>query len=275
VTFEPTAAADRARGEADSAAAKASVAVRQLADRDECADGSALLARIWGTQLESAPFTGDVLTSLLHAGGCVLGAFDGPSMIGLTVGIAGAPKTDELYSMIAGVDAGHAGRGVGLALKLAQRVWALEHGATSMVWTFDPLIRRNAHFNINRLGARIEQYLPDFYPPMHDALNRADLTDRLVAVWDLLAPRLRGPDPADATVVLRADDDSEPVRSATAGTAWLVGTPRDIEAIRVQDATLARRWRMSIREVMQDAQRSGHHITGFTESGQYVLEQET
>jgi predicted GNAT superfamily acetyltransferase len=65
------------------------------------------------------------------------------------------------------------------------------------------------------------------------------------------------------------------VRSATAGTAWLVGTPRDIEAIRVQDATLARRWRMSIREVMQDAQRSGHHITGFTESGQYVLEQET
>jgi len=251
------------------------VAVRQLADRGECADGSALLARIWGTQLESSPFTGDVLTSLLHAGGCVLGAFDGSSMIGLTVGIAGAPKSDELYSMIAGVDAGHAGRGVGLALKCAQRVWALDHGATSMMWTFDPLIRRNAHFNINRLGARIEQYLQDFYPPMHDALNRADLTDRLVAVWDLLAPRLRGPDPSDATVVLRADADSEPVRSATAGTAWLVGTPRDVEVIRVQDATLARRWRMSIREVMQEAERSGHRITGFTESGQYVLEQET
>lgn len=273
MTFEPTAAADRVRGEADSAAAKASVAVRQLVDRDECADGSALLARIWGTQLVSAPFTGDVLTSLLHAGGCILGAFDGSSMVGLTVGIAGAPKTDELYSMIAGVDAGHAGRGVGLALKLAQRVWALEHGATSMVWTFDPLIRRNAHFNINRLGVRIEQYLRDFYPPMHDALNRADLTDRLVAVWDLLAPRLRGPDPADATVVLHADADSEPVRSATAGAVWLVGTPKDIEAIRVQDATLARRWRMSIREVMHEAQRAGHRITGFTESGQYVLEE--
>ncbi len=259
--------------DAHSATTKASVQVRSLNGRGECATGSALLARIWGTAPESAPFTGDALTSFEHAGACVLGAFDGAAMVGLTVGLAGAPGAERLYSMIAGVVPGHSGRGVGLALKLAQRAWALENGATTMVWTFDPLIRRNAHFNLNRLGARAGDFLPDFYPPMHDELNRADLTDRLVAVWDLVEPAVPSSPPAGAVIALECSTSLEPVRSDAGPHPWLVGTPPDIEAVRRRDPALARRWRISMREVMRSATESGRRITGLTDTGSYVLEQ--
>lgn len=271
VTVVSPALAASAAAAAQQAATNAAVTVRLLADRDECAAGSALLAQIWGTAPESAPFTGDVLTSLTHAGACVLGAFDRARMVGLTVGLAGPPWSDALYSMIAGVATGQAGRGIGLALKLGQRAWALEHEATSIVWTFDPLIRRNAHFNLTRLGARAGEYLLDFYPPMHDALNRADLTDRLVAEWDLLAPR-RTFQPPQATLVLASGAGSEPVVAPLDDRPWLVGTPSDIEGIRRSDPVLARRWRICIRAVMQSARGSGHLITGFTGDGAYVLE---
>ena len=38
-------------------------------------------------------------------------------------------------------------------LKLFQREEALGRGIRLMEWTFDPLEMKNAHFNLNRLGA--------------------------------------------------------------------------------------------------------------------------
>jgi predicted GNAT superfamily acetyltransferase len=265
---------------------RAGVTVRPLHTSDECVEGAALLANIWGTSLESSPLSGDLLTSLIHAGGCVLGATDADDrLVGLTVGVAGAPQSDRVYSLIAGVDPGHAGRGIGMALKQTQRVWAIERGATQMVWTYDPLVRRNAHFNLNRLGAHTTGYLPDFYPPMHDALNRSDLTDRLTVVWDLLRPK---PGEAGAAPqgyrLLEADEAGEPqpcsgkgseggagVEGGEGGQPLLVWIPPDIEATRRSDPALAMRWRLAVREALRSTSEAGYHPYRITADGFYLL----
>jgi predicted GNAT superfamily acetyltransferase len=262
----------RAVVEAEEAARAASVTVRALADRVECQQASDLLAKLWGTESHAAPLTGDVLVSLGHAGSCLLGAFDARDvLVGVVVGLAGAPQSSQLYSMIAGVDPDCSGRGVGLALKLAERAWALGTDADCMVWTFDPLIRRNASFNLIRLRARATDYIADFYPPMHDAVNLRDRTDRLVVEWDLVrpAPGVAGAHPG--TVVLSPSEGGEPVRRAFAVDDWLVGVPSDIERTRVAAPDIAARWRLEVREVMQAGYDDGREILGFTRDGFYIV----
>src|SRR3712207_7442617 len=62
--------------------------------------------------------------------------------------------------------------------KLHQRAWAIARGVHEVAWTFDPLVARNAWFNLTKLGARATEYLPNFYGPMDDGINGADESDR-------------------------------------------------------------------------------------------------
>ena len=82
-------------------------------------------------------------------------------------------------------------RNVGYALKLHQRAWALQRGIATITWTFDPLVRRNAYFNLAKLGVRATRYLPNFYGAMQDPINAGDDTDRLLVDWDLASPPKR------------------------------------------------------------------------------------
>jgi predicted GNAT superfamily acetyltransferase len=74
-------------------------------------------------------------------------------------------------------------RGVGRLLKLAQRGDAIERGIDLIEWTFDPLQLKNAHFNIERLGAIVRHYLPNLYGRTSSPLHAGLPTDRLVAEW--------------------------------------------------------------------------------------------
>ena len=162
------------------------VRIDELTRHDDRVAAAALLGGIWGVPPTESPVPADLMTALTHAGGCVLGAWtpDG-ALVGVTIGFAGAPGSDRVYSYIAGVDASFAGRGLGRRLKLAQRDWALSRGAATLIWTYDPLIRRNGHFNLNRLGGRVTEFVRDYYPPMLDAVNAGDLPDRFVIEWRL------------------------------------------------------------------------------------------
>jgi predicted GNAT superfamily acetyltransferase len=191
--------------------------------------------------------------------------------VGVVVGLSGAPQSSQLYSMIAGVDPGCSGRGVGVALKLGERAWALRCRADRMVWTFDPLIRRNAGFNLIRLGARATEYIADFYPPMHDAVNLRDRTDRLVIEWDLAAPMPGRGVARHGTVVLSRNARGEPVRQPLTSDNWLVAVPEDIEKTRIVAPDLAARWRLEVRDVMQAGYDDGRGILGFTKDGFYIL----
>jgi len=166
------------------------ISVRQCTSLEDFNACVALQREIWREQdLEVEPATMFVVAS--HTGGQVLGAFDGPSPVGFTLALAslrnGAPY---LHSHMTGVHPSYRDRGVGRALKLFQRDEALSRDIRLIEWTFDPLEMRNAHFNLNRLGAICRRYLPNLYGITTSPLHRGLATDRLVAEWYLDSPRV-------------------------------------------------------------------------------------
>jgi predicted GNAT superfamily acetyltransferase len=150
----------------------------------------ALQREIWQeSDLEIEPATLFVVAA--NTGGQVLGAFDGERLVGYTLAVAGIRNgIPYLHSHMTGVHAAYRDRGVGRLLKLFQRDEALSRGIRLICWTFDPLELRNAHFNLNRLGAICRTYLPNFYGVTTSPLHRGIETDRLLAEWHLDSPRV-------------------------------------------------------------------------------------
>jgi predicted GNAT superfamily acetyltransferase len=178
-------------------------------------------------------------------------------------------------------------RNVGYALKLHQRAWALERGIREIRWTYDPLVRRNAHFNLNKLGAEAAEYLPNFYGPIDDAINRSDDSDRILVTWRLDSPGVATPGsgqplPDDASAALAAgaavalgvSAGGAPVAEAYDDRArtLLVAVPADIEALRRAEPDCAERWRTTVREVLGGLLAQGARIRGFDRTGWYVVE---
>jgi predicted GNAT superfamily acetyltransferase len=149
-----------------------------------------LQREVWGeADLEIEPVTMFVVASL--TGGQVLGAFEGHKMVGYTLAVAGVRQgVVYLHSHQTAVTATHRNRGVGRMLKLYQRDEALGRGIRLVEWTFDPLELKNAHFNLNRLGAICRRYIPNLYGVTTSPLHRGMETDRLVAEWWLDSPRV-------------------------------------------------------------------------------------
>src|SRR5215470_9460621 len=159
----------------------------QLEEFHACVD---LQKEIWGeADLEVEPSTMFVVAS--HTGGQVLGAFEGEQLVGYTLAMVGLRNgAPYLHSHMTGVSASYRDRGVGRMLKLFQREEALSRGIRLIEWTFDPLEVRNAHFNLNRLGAIARRYVPNLYGVTTSPLHRGLATDRLVAEWFLDLPRV-------------------------------------------------------------------------------------
>jgi predicted GNAT superfamily acetyltransferase len=155
-----------------------------------------LQAEIWGAPEVAAPST--LLKAMASAGGIVLLATARGGPVGFAYGFTGRSATGLVYhrSHAAGVIASCRDSGVGRALKLAQRRRALAQGLELMVWTFDPGQSRNAHFNLNRLGAVARRFHRDYYGTRTDPLNQGRPSDRLVVEWYLDAARARAVDRA-------------------------------------------------------------------------------
>ncbi|MFO7250826.1 MAG: GNAT family N-acetyltransferase [Actinomycetes bacterium] len=252
------------------------ITVRELHEIEELRQVVRLFGGIWGT--DPPPVTIELLRALAHAGNYVAGAFDGDRLVGASVAFLGAPPGQVLHSHITGAEA--AGHGVGLALKRHQRQWALLRGITRITWTFDPLVRRNAHFNLVKLGARPEEYLPGFYGPMEDVINAGDESDRVLAVWRLDAPHVvaaaRGEPypvrvPPDAAVALEPVA-GRPVAHRADAAVLLVGVPPDIETMRRTDPAAALEWRRALRETLGGLLAAGARVTGFHDKAYYVVE---
>lgn len=80
--------------------------------------------------------------------------------------------------------------GLGTKLKWAQRDRALAAGIHLITWTFDPMQAKNAHLNLNLLGATCGEYVRNFYGITTASLHHGLPTDRLVAEWDLRSDRV-------------------------------------------------------------------------------------
>ena len=176
-----------------------------LPDFHRCVE---LQRQIWGeSDLETEPYVTFVVAN--QTGGQVLGAFDAGTMIGFTMALAGVRnKIPYLHSHMTGVLPAYRNSKVGRALKLFQREEALSRDIRLIEWTFDPLEIRNAHFNLNRLGAIVRTYIPNFYGVTSSPLHRGLPTDRLLAEWRLDSPRViaaisdLAPEPSEAPAII-------------------------------------------------------------------------
>jgi predicted GNAT superfamily acetyltransferase len=169
---------------------KQGVTIRKCRGLEEFQQCVALQREIWGeADLEVEPATMFVVAA--HTGGQVLGAFDGERMVGYTLALAGLRDgVPYLHSHMTGVQKDYRDRGVGRMLKLFQRDEALGRGIRLIQWTFDPLEARNAHFNLNRLGAICRKYFRNLYGVTTSPLHRGLETDRLLAEWHLGTKRV-------------------------------------------------------------------------------------
>ena len=133
-----------------------------------------------------------------HAGCVLIGAADEgeEDLVGFVLGFGGFSEGPHLHShMLATLPERQSG-GVGYALKLAQRAAALEAGLDEIRWTYDPLLARNAWFNLMKLGAAGKAFLPDFYGEMTDLLNAGDRSGRHGRSRRRRGRRPRSPRPA-------------------------------------------------------------------------------
>ncbi|MEU8271919.1 GNAT family N-acetyltransferase [Sphaerisporangium sp. NPDC049002] len=260
-----------------AAARDAGVLVRELHEIAEFELVHRLYDEIWHPEPANVPMSVELMRAFSHSGNYVAGAFEGAVLVGASVGFLAGPPGTALHSHVTG---SIIGRGIGFALKLHQRAWALSRGLGRISWTYDPLVRRNAYFNIAKLGARPEQYLPCFYGTMDDVINAGDESDRLLAVWRLgephaLAACTRTARPARApegAVVALAAEDDRPGAGRTDGRVLLVETPEDIERLRRSDPAAAKAWRHAMRDVLGGLIDGGARVTGFTTDGHYILE---
>ncbi|WP_144018683.1 GNAT family N-acetyltransferase [Demequina sp. NBRC 110051] len=238
-----------ARADAIAAAQRAGVTIRALAPAQTWRAG-ALLTELWGTAVVEPP----LMSALAHSGAYVVGAFsaDQDDLVAVCVGYFSQPLGDTLHSHVAGVIPSHVRRGIGLALKLDQRAWCLERGLNRITWTFDPLVARNAAFNIGRLGVAVDAYVEDFYGEMADAVNGGHGSDRLVVGWDLARPLGTPRPPSGATLRVEA--------------------PADIEGLRAADPAQAAAWRSRLRTELAPRIGHGWRVTGFDDH-HYLLEE--
>ncbi|WP_205353502.1 GNAT family N-acetyltransferase [Embleya scabrispora] len=253
------------------------VEVRELRTLGEFRDVEHLYGGIWPPVPGQGPPVGiELLRAFAHAGNYVAGAYRDGVLVGAAVAFFGAPIGETLHSHVTGA---LTGSGVGFALKTHQREWALARGLRRITWTYDPLVRRNAHFNLAKLGARPVEYLPNFYGDMVDTVNSGDASDRVLVVWELNDPRVRAAvrrewmpiePPADAVSALTVRD-GWPVVGDTRADVVLVAVPADIEAMRRTDPEAARSWRAAAREVLGGLLDEGATVLGFDREAGYLV----
>lgn len=234
---------------------------RVISDVPGIARVAAYYAEVWQTSVDV--LSSETLHCIRHAGGATIGAFDGDELVGATTGLF-CPD-GSVYSMIAA-----ARPGVGHPLKLAQKDWAVGLGARSMRWTYDPLVSRNARFNLVKLGAVATEYTVDFYGPMNDAVNKGGESDRLTVKWDLTDAR-EPHESVPAGEVTAMAPDGEPLARTDGERIWC-RVPRDIVQVRKESPDLAQRWREAVRGVFVDAFERGYAATSMSRDGWYELE---
>jgi predicted GNAT superfamily acetyltransferase len=265
---------------AERAEASGAITIRDLTSVEDMQSMAALLERIWR---EPRILTPELLRALATHGNPVIGAFDGDRLVGAQMAFLGLEDGRTiLHSHVTGIEPSEQHRGIGFLLKLAQRDWALAHSVDVVTWTFDPLIARNAYFNLRKLGAVGHRFLRDFYGPMDDAFNAGERSDRLEARWELRHARVEAalgggePEPEGAgAIALLEEADGDPQRHLDReGDRLLVRVPSDYLKLREDDRDVAAAWRDAVADALEEAFGRGFRATSFLRQGAYLLEQE-
>ena len=166
------------------------IAVRSCHGLEEYRGCIDLQKEVWNfSDLDVVPLRLFVVAE--KVGGQIIGAFDGEQMVGFAMSVPGTRGGHPyLHSHMLAVRESYRNLGLGQRLKLKQREDALARGFELIEWTFDPLEIKNAHLNIERLGAIARRYTINQYGTTSSPLHGGLPTDRLVAEWWLRSRRV-------------------------------------------------------------------------------------
>jgi len=140
-------------------------------------------------EVELSPVRHLVVT--INAGGFVLGAFSDSELVGFVLSVPAFLRGERaFYSHMTAVRQDFQSFGIGARLKWAQRERSLKEGVKVVKWTFEPGKARNAHFNLEKLGAVVTDYQRNFYGTDYSTSASSGKkigldSDRLFAEWQL------------------------------------------------------------------------------------------
>jgi predicted GNAT superfamily acetyltransferase len=261
--------------------------IRLLETSAEMEQVEELQRLVWpGSETDVVP--AHLLVTLAHNGGLVLGAFVGEKLVGLAFGFPGlyevpdGPRPKHCSHQM-GVHPDYRDSGIGFALKRAQWQMVRKQGLDRITWTYDPLLSRNAHLNIARLGAVCNTYLRDVYGQMRDGLNAGLSSDRFQVDWWVNTKRVerrlgRRPrrelsladfEAAEVGLLYPVSFSPQalicpPEHFTIPGeTLLLAEIPFDFLQLKAADFALARAWRMFTRELFEACFAAGYLVTDF------------
>lgn len=199
-----------------------------------------IVSEVWGPQ--QIPQEA-LLRAFAHAGCTLLVAAVDGRPIGMTLGFLGWEGGVHMHSHMTAVIPAHGSSGVGYALKLWQRAVCLREDVREIRWTYDPMVARNAHFNLVKLGAVAVSIYPNFYGAMDDTVNAGDESDRFEVSWRLDSPHVL------AVLAGHRQPPNDVVRSHR--------IPADYTTLARVDPSAAREARLAARAALLGAQQEG------------------
>lgn len=246
------------------------IEIRDLQSHEEYLSCLELQKEVWGEDFtEFVPLP--MLKITQRIGGVAAGAFDGEGrLLGFVFGMTGVQDGSLVHwSDMLAVSPAARDLGLGRRLKEYQRDKVREVGAQSISWTFDPLVARNGYFNLERLGASVDEYVEDMYGPGGSGESDLNLgTDRLIVSWPIEngsgRPSHCKPEEVRQLVrvqlgrplVLRSMFEELPRCLA-------IEVPPDIAKVRSRSHDRVIEWRLAVREAFTRAFEIGYRVVGF------------
>ncbi len=269
---------------------KDGIEIRAIFLYEEMVQAEDLQRIVWsGSETDIVP--AHLSMAISHNGGAMLGAFDQGKLVGYLLGFLGTDSASpdriamtrlKHWSHQVGVHPAYRDRGIGFALKQAQREVVLKQGIRLVTWTYDPLLSRNAYLNIRRLGAVCDTYIQRAYGEMRDALNTGVASDRFQVDWWVTSPRVssrfekeRKPLNMEHYLEAGAEKVNPSILNdaghlypgeaiyAPEGVITLVEIPPDFHALKQSDLGVAKSWREHSREVFTSLFAAGYLVTDF------------
>src|ERR1044071_1729332 len=198
----------------------ADVVVRECTSTEDFQQCIQLEREVWkDDDIGIMPIRLYMISKACHAP--TIGAFDASGrLLGFVhTMIALIDKHVAYHSHLAAVLEDFRHKEIGFRMKLAQREHAIADGVPLIVWTFDPLQSRNAHLNINKLGAIIRRYEENYYGEGLSTVFDSNVpSDRIFAEWWVSSPHVESilagnlPRIDDVTTAVTIPEDVSEVR---------------------------------------------------------------
>ncbi len=246
--------------------------IRLLHTREEYHACLELQRDTWGEGFnEVIPAT--ILKITNRIGGVTAGAFDGTGrLVGFVFGMTGIEDGELVHwSHMLAVRRELRDHGIGRRLKRLQWQVLAERGIRRIYWTFDPLVARNAHLNLNLLGAVVTDHVEDMYGDTGSELHGFG-TDRFIVSWEVGTQKPASPPRPDAQAQAHGEAPVLNGLSVAERNALLrpygrevrLEIPEDIDAVVAESGRAgAMRWRLPTREALAWALGAGCRVRGF------------